>query len=421
MPTALTLLRSTLLLLACLLVATPAEAQRRGRQPAEEVLFPNAQREEPTVKPAQRLQRQLKKMYDLSQEDGKDVETEAAAKELLAAPGVGPYEISLTNQILGFIELDRDNLPAAIAYLQAALDAGGFNNNQHYQIMQNIGQMQFGEEDYAAAIATLTRFLDETRSETVTAIAIRGNAFYRAERYEEAVADLRKVMALSEKPESAIAQMLMASLFELGQTDEAAAVASDLLQREPDNASLVRNLSAIYASAEQVDKSIEILQGGLDRGVTNTDRDYIELAKMYRFAEQDQRAAELLSGGLAAGVVTPSLEVYKTIGEANYFSDNTQAAVEAYGKADEFASDGEMALNQARALYELERWTEVKAAVTKAIAKGLRRMGDAYVILAAAEFGLNNEAAALSAYREAAKYPETKESAEAFLRQATRR
>lgn len=408
-------------MLVCLLLAMPAEAQRRGRQAAEEVLFPNAQRVEPAARPAQRVQRQLKKMYDLSQQDGKDVETEAAAKEVLAAPGAGPYEISLTNQILGFIELDRDNMPAAIAYLQAALEGGGFTNNQHYQIMQNIGQMQFGEEDYAGAIATLTRFLDETRSETVTALAIRGNAFYRAERYAEAVADLRKVMALSETPESAIPQMLMASLFELGQTDEAAAVASDLLQREPNNASLVRNLSAIYASAEKMDQSIEILQGGLDRGVTNTERDYIELSKMYRFAEQDQRAADLLTGGLAAGAIAPSLDVYKAIGEANYFSENTQAAAEAYAKADEFATDGEMALNQARSLYELERWTEVKAAANKAISKGVRRMGDAYVILGAAEFGLNNEAAALNAYREAAKYPETKDSAEAFLRQATRR
>jgi tetratricopeptide (TPR) repeat protein len=360
-------------------------------------------------------------MYDLSQEEGKDAETEAAAKELLAARGVGPYEISLINQILGFIELERDNMPAAIAYLQTALEAGGLNNNQHYQIMQNIGQMQFGEEDYAGAIATMTRFLEETRSDATTAIAIRGNAFYRAERYEEAVADLRKAMTLSDKPESAISQMLMASLFELGQTDEAAVVAADLLQREPDNASLVRNLAAIYANAEKVDKSIEILQSGLDRGVTNTDRDYIELAKMYRFAEQDQRAAELLNSGLTAGAITASLDVYKTIGEAYYFSDNTEAAVDAYGKADELSTDGEMALNQARALYELERWTEVKAAVNRAISKGVRRTGDAYVILGAAEFGLNNEAGGLNAYREAAKYPETKDSAEAFLRQATRR
>jgi tetratricopeptide (TPR) repeat protein len=306
-------------------------------------------------------------------------------------------------------------------YLRTAIDAGGFSNNVHYQLMQNLGQIQLSEEDYTGAIDTMTRFMEETRSETAAALAIRGNSYYRIERYAEAAADLRRSQQVATKYDPAVSQMLMASLFELGQTDEAAAVAADLMQREPDNATLIRNLAAIYANAENVTKSIEVLQGGLDRGVTNTDRDYIELAKMYRFAEQDERAAELLSNGLAAGAVTPSLEVYKTIGEANYFSDNTQAAVEAYAKADEFASDGEMALNQARALYELERWTDLKVAVNNAITKGVRRMGDAYVILGAAEFGLNNEAAALAAYREAAKYPETKDSAEAFLRQATRR
>jgi tetratricopeptide (TPR) repeat protein len=79
-----------------------------------------------------------------------------------------------------------------------------------------------------------------------------------------------------------------------------------------------------------------------------------------------------------------------------------------------------MALNQARALAELERWSETKAAANQAITKGVKRPGDAYVILGAAEFGLNNQPAALAAYREAAKYPETKTMAETYLRQVNR-
>jgi tetratricopeptide (TPR) repeat protein len=142
---------------------------------------------------------------------------------------------------------------------------------------------------------------------------------------------------------------------------------------------------------------------------------------MYRYAEQDAQAAELLTRGLESGVVKPSFEIYRGLGESYYFSENIAQAADAFGKADELAADGEMALNHARALAELERWSETKAAANRAISKGVKRPGDAYVILGAAEFGLNNQAGAINAYREAAKYPETKAMAEAYLRQTSRR
>ena len=415
-----TLFKASTVLLLCLSFANPADAQRRGRD-AEEVMFPNATRDEPTLRPVQRLQRQLRTLFELSQEESKDAETAAAAQALLDAKNAGPYERSLANQILAQVEIDRDNYPGAIDYFKAAIEAGGLNNNTYFQMLRNIGQMQFQEEQYAEAAQTFTRFLEETRSEDPQIYALRGNAHYRMENYDPAVADLRKAMELQENPDSSITQMLMASLFEMGKTSEAAEVASGLLAKEPNNTVLIRNLAAIYVNADQVQKAIEVLNDGLQRGVTAEERDYVELSKMYRYAEQDAQAAELLTRGLESGVVKPSFEIYRGLGESYYFSENIAQAADAFGKADELAADGEMALNHARALAELERWSETKAAANRAISKGVKRPGDAYVILGAAEFGLNNQAGAINAYREAAKYPETKAMAEAYLRQTSRR
>jgi len=420
------ILKALLALLMCLIVSAPAEAQRRGQQPAEEVLFPNALREEPKIKPVNRLQRQLKAVYDNSLEEDKQAETEAGGKQLLASSQAGPYEKALVNQLLAQVELGRDdpgrdNYLAAIAYYQAALESGGLTNNQYFPVMQNVAQLQFQEEDYSGAIETFSRYMQESQTETAQLLSLRGNAYYRMENYEQAAADLRKAMGLQDTPDSAVSQMLMASLFELGRNEEAASVAAELLQKEPQNANLVRNLSAIYVNGDQIDKAIEVLADGLQRGVTAEQRDYIELSKMYRYAEQDVKAAELMVSGLSSGVVEPSLEIYRALGEAYYFSENIAQASEAFGKADEFATDGEMALNHARTLAELERWADTKAAANRAISKGVKRPGDAYVILGAAEFGLNNQPAGLAAYREAAKYPETKAMAEAYLRQTSRR
>jgi hypothetical protein len=66
-----------------------------------------------------------------------------------------------------------------------------------------------------------------------------------------------------------------------------------------------------------------------------------------------------------------------------------------------------------------EHWAAAKSAAQSALAKGVKHRGDAWMVVARSEFGLGNKAGVLAAYREAAKYPETKKTAEAALHQAS--
>ena len=402
-----------------LMMALPVSAARRDKkQPEAEPLYPNATRVEPAAKPVQRLQKDLQKMYDASQEEGKEAEAEALAQEMLANGRAGAYEKSIANQVLGFARLNADNYPEAITYLQAAIGAGGLNNDQHYQLMYNIAQMQLAEEMYDESLATMERFITETQTQKSEHLALKGNALYRLERYQEAVPVLRTAMESATTQQSTLAQLLMACYFELEQPQEAAAIAEGLLAKEPDNKALVRNLTSIYINADMADKAMQLMDSARQRGLLTEERDYQQLYQLYHFNEKEAEAIATIKEGLEKGILKPAVEPYRVMAEAYYFTDKFAEAAEAYGKAATYATDGEPSLNQARMFAELERWPECKAAAQAAIAKGVKRMGEAWIIVGAAEFGLNNQPAAIAAYREAAKYPETKSSAESYLRQA---
>lgn len=402
-----------------LLLALPAAAARRDKkEPEPEPLFPNATRVEPKAKPVQRLQKDLQKMYDASQEEGKEAEAEALALEMLSNARAGAYEKSIANQVLGFARLNADNYPEAITYLQAAIDAGGLNNDQHFQLMYNIAQMQLAEEMYDESLATMERFIAETQSQKSEHLALKGNALYRLERYQDAVPVLKAAMETATSQQSTLAQLLMACYFELEQPQEAAAIAESLLAKDPDNKSLVRNLASIYINADMADKAMQLMDGARQRGLLTEERDYQQLYQLYHFNEKEAEAIATIKEGLEKGVLKPAVEPYRVMAEAYYFSDKFEEAAQAYGQAATYATDGEPSLNQARMYAELERWSECKTAAQAAIAKGVKRTGEAWIIVGAAEFGLNNEAGAIAAYREAAKYPETKSSAESYLRQA---
>ena len=77
-----------------------------------------------------------------------------------------------------------------------------------------------------------------------------------------------------------------------------------------------------------------------------------------------------------------------------------------------------MYLNLAKLQSMEAMWAASKASIQQALARGVKKQGDAYMTLARAEQGLGNKPAVLAAFREAAKYPETRDQANKALKQA---
>lgn len=412
------LLKVAVLLLLLAAFAAPALAQRNKKESKPEPQYPSATREDPEPKQSRRLASKLKKMYELSQEDDA-VATEKAAQEVLASDMATAYEKSLAAQIIAVSYIDRDDYPKAIEYFDRALAENGLPNDSHYQIMYQVAQLYMQDEEYEKALTYLDRFVSETRSEKPEQLAVRGNILYRIERFPEAIESLNKaISAAGDAAQTPWYQLLMAAYADTEQFDKAGQVAEQLLAKNPDDKPLIRNLASIYINADLNDKAIALLEGAKSRGLLSEERDYRQLYQLYHFAEKEAQAIATIEEGLAKGVLPETLETYRTLAEANYFSENIPAAINAYKKAAVYAKDGEVSLNLARVLYEEERWAEAKQAVNDAVAKGVRRPGDAYIVLGGVELELGNRNAAIAAYREAAKYPETENNAKAWLKSA---
>jgi tetratricopeptide (TPR) repeat protein len=133
---------------------------------------------------------------------------------------------------------------------------------------------------------------------------------------------------------------------------------------------------------------------------------------------REKDAVALINEGLDKGILTPSYDVYAFLGTAYYNTDQTAKAIEAWNKAAPLGKDGEMYLNVAKLQAGEDHADEAKAAAKQALAKGLKKPGEAWVVIGNAELSAGNKPAAITAFREAAKYPETKKQAEAVLRQA---
>lgn len=410
---------AALFLLLGLFVVETADAQRnrRGesRQTKEEVLFPDATRAEPRTKASQRTQRDLQRLLEAN--DNQDYPAIISqAEALIGHRSAGAFERALAYQLIGMAKAEQDDYAGAIEAYQKALESEGLSNNNHFQVMLQIAQLQYQEDQFDAANDTLDRVLTETRKEDAQTLALKGAVLYQAERYAEAADPLRRAIAASDGPQESWTQMLLASYINAEQYDQAIVLGEEMLAKSPNDPRLIYNVATMYAQIEQEERATATLERARAANLLD-DRGYRQLYALYlNMDEKEAQVIEVIQDGLAKNIIKPSAEAYTMLGQAYYFSDKPNEAIEAYRNALPFSDKGDGALNLARILSNEERFAESKKYAQEAIAKGLSRPGDAWIVIGRAEHGLGNRAGLVSAYREAAKYPETKQVAEDWLK-----
>jgi tetratricopeptide (TPR) repeat protein len=352
-------------------------------------------------------------------EDGKFEELIAASLEIANDKKAKPADIALSYQNAAFGALELDDYTRGMEYMQKAIDTDALGNDTHYQLMYQMVTVLLSDEKLEEGLALLDRFITETASTNPDHLALKGNALYQLERFQEAADTLDLAIKASDKPKDSWRELQMAIYSEMERPEDAARVAEQLVASNPDDKRALMNLASIYAQADHFDKATAVLETMRGKGLLTEERDYRQLYAMYLNSEnKEAEAITVINEGLAKGILQETAEVYNALAQAYYFTDRYDEAIEAYKKAAPLGKDGEGSLNLARVLSNEERFAESKTAAQDAIARGIKRPGDAWIIIARAEFGLNNNPAMIAAYREAAKFPETKQQAQDWLKRA---
>jgi tetratricopeptide (TPR) repeat protein len=370
--------------------------------------YPNATRKERSVEMSSREQRDLGKATDLVN-DGKNEEALPLVQKILANEKIKPYAAAFAEQLLGRIYWDTEKDLEAVEETSKAIALDALPNNAHFALMYQLAQMQVQAEKYDDALVTLDRFEKETGKTDAEQWALRGNIYYRLDRFQDAIDTMKKALAASNEPKENWNQILMASLFELDQYDEAATIVKAQLAKHPADLKLIKQLATIYINGDKYPQAIEVLSGAKSQGLITSSEDYLQLAKLYANADKPADAASTLKDGIAKGALQESLEVNRLLGDVCTQAEDDACAIDAYTKASALATDGNVDYQLGYMLFYSDRGAEAKAALQRAIQRGgLKQEGEAYVLLGDIESYAGNDAAALVAWTKAEGFPSTK-------------
>lgn len=409
--------------LAASLSIGDADAARREKKEEPVIEYPDATRESPAAENSPRLGKQIQKMFDLYN-GGEDMEGAIKiAEEILANERAKPYDRGVALMIAGNAALGQDEYTRAIPYLERAIEENALPNNNHFATMHTLASVYAQEDMTDKAIAMIDRMITETRSKDPDVYGLKGGILYNAGRYAEAIDAIKLAMQYKTdgQPESNWLQMLMAAYNETGRDAEAVALAEQLQKASPDDKRALLNLASLYAQTDQVAKAAALLDDARTRGMLTEQKDYETLYAIYLNMDgKEAEAAKIIQEGLDKGILKGDLRTYTFLAQSLYFSDQIDAAVAAYQKAAPLDTTGDSALALSQILTNEDRNQEAITAARMALDKGLKKPGEAWMVIARSEYYMDNLAAAQQAYREAAKDPATREQAQKALAQISR-
>lgn len=411
--------------LALAVVSTPVIAGDSSKD-KKEALYPNATRKEPKLDlTSEKDQKAINEGLDAVNNQDKDKAIQIL--QPIADSSKSKYAQALALQGLASVHYNDGDVKGAIDLLKKALDDGIMPNDTFFQLEYMLAQFYLADEQYQQCIDTVEKWRAEGKKETADSYALEGNAYYRQQKYPEAIAAIKKAQSMTDKPSDTWNQILMASYSESGQGDQAAQVAQQQLAANPNDTNALNNAVAVLMQAQKYPEAISLMEKARANGQIKTEKDYITLAKLYLVSGQNSgdqkepagKAAAVLQDGFSKGVVTQTAENYELLGAANYMSDNTSGALAAYQKAIPMAKDGEANIRAGQLLLQDNKFSEAKGLIQQGIDKGVQHKGTAYMLLAEACRGLKDKPGTIAAMEKAAQDPETSAKAKAWLKSPT--
>lgn len=381
----------------------------------EKNAYPNSKRVDPKTDMPGALGTKLNKAQEAAA-DGDADKAIGLIEEVIGDKKATPYAKAFALYLRSNAKWEKEDGAGAIADLKEAIALDALPNSNQFPALYTLAQFQLQEEQYADSIKSVDQYIELSGDKKAEAIAIKGNALYRADRFQEAIDALKQAIAASDKPQESWNQILMASYFELNQYGEAAKLSEAQLAKNPTDKKLIQQLASIYVNSDQNDKALKLLSDAKAKGLITTADDYKLLAQLYGQAEKPAEGAALLEEGFSKGAIPASYDMYKLLGDSYSLADNEAKAIEAYGKASPLAKDGEADLLRGQLQVNNQQWAPAKESLTKAISRGVKRQGAAYVLLGNAENELGNKAAAIAAMEKAKGYDETREMAGTWLK-----
>lgn len=300
-----------------------------------------------------------------------------------------PFDLASVLQIRGSALVNMDRYDEALQDFKRALELDALPRSQNVQLMFNVAQLYFQQEDYEQAIHYLKRWIAAVDEPNHNAYFMLAAGYYYLEEFETAIPHAERAIDLLPEPNKRyydLANILYS------QTD-AHAKRADLLETMltywASDASYWKQLAALYNELNQERRSFSTLEIAYRNGLLTDENDIVSLAQYYSLYNNPHRGAVLLEKEIEAENVERNVDNLELLSQLWSQAREHRRAIPVLREAAKLSDEGELSFRLGQVLLADEQNAAAESALETAINKGgldEDDKADAWLLLGTARF-----------------------------------
>lgn len=330
------------------------------------------------------------------------------------------YERMLINQLLGNFYGTQELYEQAIESYEAALRYRKLCLISNLQVRGNLAQAYFITKQYDQVIKVLLKYeeIATQRGQEFSPLqkVILGLSYNYKEEYQEAYKYIKSANDSSLSYNEDWLRYELSLAYKLEKFEEATDLAQLLIYLNPEKKDYWKQLSGLYFTQEDDDKSLAGLELAYNNNLLVKNNEYRDLARYFLYKNLPQKAVKALLDGLNNNYLEKTKENYELLADSYFLSRDRAQGIKYLQKSLEIDQDPKIAFKIARFAFEDENWSLSLKFLNFSKQYGWNETEGRLELLSGIslyELGRLDES--IAAFKEAYKSDETKVAAEGWI------
>lgn len=372
---------------------------------------------------SQRTGGKLSDIFNFINEEPPQYQTALGELNKLYEPDMDPFDKATVLEIRGLVRFNLDDINGALADYTEVLRLDVLDRERTANIRRITAQLYYQEERYAEAIRFMQQYLAGAGDgATANDYFILAGAYYQNNQVREALQPVQRALALD--PDKKQYYDFLNSLYlELGMKEERGQLLETMVEKFPSEEPYWVQLSATYSEAGNDQRAFATLWAAYRAGIVGDEDKIRALAQYYYTLDNPYPGAVMFAKEMAAGNVKRDLGNLRLLSQLWAAAREQGRAIEILSEAAPKSSSGDLYYQLGQSYSADEQWQESIDALRAALNKGglsAREQGNIYLLIGNAYQSIDDETAAgrqraIDAYRQAARYSNSKRQAESYI------
>jgi tetratricopeptide (TPR) repeat protein len=320
--------------------------------------------------------------------------------------GLSPYELAQIWNITAYSYYLQDRFTDAIRAYDQVMAQPELPEALMLSTLKTKAQLQFTQEDYEGALATIRRLMAEISEPSADVLMLEGQALFQLARYDEALVPIKSAVEMyrnqGQKPKENWLLLLRVIYFEQKDYESMIDVVKELIVYYPKD-TYILTLAGIYSELGDTKKQLALTEVLYERGLLTSSSHITNLANLYLLHGLPYKAGVVLEKEMNEEIVDANERNLRLLSQAWYQAREDQKAIPPLERAAKLSDDGILYIRLGQAHINLENWSNASASLQKGINMGgLKRDDTAYVMLGMALFNQKRLEQARRAFQKAA-------------------